>query len=327
MKPTTLLCLALLSLPLGAEPEKLSALDAQLLLEKITELREGSSERIGARYKTAHSAFRSAIQSDAATHDLYLKCIEKVQFEDEKKKASEFRDWKRRHKERTDSPEFRRALRHQLNWLLLTIQAASDDKKREESWKTALDHIDTIFKDAKDLEGSQHILRQNVLSTVFAEAYNIEGIKMEDWPTAPLQLDLVYDGLILPALRSRTTIGQLKQAWEKRILHEGTSLEVWSKPKKGLANNEPSAAMTKFLKERRPQLQWMMEMDLFFVGDQKAASLRMLKHIEAHEAHKRCPDWISEFQAAVKAEIAPPPSEGASTEKGGSSPDPAPEAP
>ncbi|NIP96918.1 MAG: hypothetical protein GWO24_27175, partial [Akkermansiaceae bacterium] len=80
--------LVVLALPLGAAPEKLSALDAQLLLERLKELREGSEERVAARYKTAHDAFRSAIQTDAAAHDLYLSCVEKVQFEDQKKKAS-----------------------------------------------------------------------------------------------------------------------------------------------------------------------------------------------------------------------------------------------
>ena len=152
--PAFLLLLVFYS-PLSAEPEKLSALDVQLLLEKIKTLREGSQKAIGARYSTANSAFRSAIQSDSAAYALFVNCTEKVQFEEKQKSGSEFRDWKRRHKERSDSPSFRRALRHQLNWLLLTLQAASEPTKRDEMWSKALDHIDTIFKDAEDLEGAQ----------------------------------------------------------------------------------------------------------------------------------------------------------------------------
>ena len=197
MKSTIPLCLSLLlaplALPLSAEPEKLSDLDAQLLLEKIKELQEGSDERISARYKTAVSAFRSAVQSDTATHELYLKCIEKVNFEDEDRKASEFRDWKKRHKERTDTPAFRRALRHQLNWLLLTLEAASNPDQTSKLWSKALDQIDTIFSDAEDLRGSQSILQQTVTNTIFAEAYNIEGIELGEWPMAPLQLEAVYE--------------------------------------------------------------------------------------------------------------------------------------
>ena len=41
MKPPVLFLLALLSVPVSGEPEKLSALDVQLLLEKLKEVREG----------------------------------------------------------------------------------------------------------------------------------------------------------------------------------------------------------------------------------------------------------------------------------------------
>ena len=316
MKTTFLFLLALLTLPVSSEPEKLSALDVQLLLDKIKELREGSQKRIGARYTTAHSAFRAAIQSDAAAHALFLNCTEKVQFEDRQKSSSEFRDWKRRHKDRTDTPPFRRALRHQLNWLLLTLQTASEPKGRDQIWSKALDHIDTILKDAKDLEGSQNLLRQNVLDSVFAEAYSVDNIDITDWPTSPLNLDAVYEGLVLPSLRQVKTLGQLEQAWERRILHEGTMIEIWNKPKKGLGRSEHSAPMEKFLEVRRPQLQWQKELDLFYVGDQKGASLRMLKHLETHPSHRDIATWIAEFQAAVKGQIAPPPPAGESKAPG-----------
>ena len=315
MKPPVLFLLALLSVPVSGEPEKLSALDVQLLLEKIKEVREGSQKLIGARYSTAHSAFRAAIQNDSAAHALFLDCTEKVQFEDKQKSGSDFRDWKRRHKERTDTPAFRRALRHQLNWLLLTLQAASEPEKRDEMWVKALDHIDTIFKDAEDLEGSQQLLRQNVLGTVFAEAYSVDNIDITDWPGSPLQLEAVYEGLVLPSLRRVKTLGQLEQAWDKRILHEGTLIEIWDKPKKGLGRPEHSAPMEKFLEVRRPQLEWKKEMDLFNVGDQKKASLRMLKHLETYPSHRDAATWIAEFQAAVKGQAAPP-SAGGSDEEG-----------
>lgn len=302
-----------LSSPLPGEPETLSALDVQLLLEKIKTLQEGSQKVIGARYSTAHSAFRAAIQSDSAAYSLFVDCTEKVQFEEKQKSGSEFRDWKRRHKERSDSPAFRRALRHQLNWLLLTLQAASEPKKRDELWTKALDHIDTILKDAKDLEGAQGMLRQNVLDTVFAEAYSVDNIDITDWPGSPLQLEAVYEGLVLPSLRSMKTLSELEQAWERRILHEGTMIEIWNKPKKGLGRPENSPPMEQFLEERRPQLQWKKEMDLFAVGDQKRASLRMLKHIEAHAAHPDIATWISEFRAAVKGQVAAPPAEESGT--------------
>nr|MCS5538841.1 hypothetical protein [Roseibacillus sp.] len=97
-----------------------------------------------------------------------------------------------------------------------------------------------------------------------------------------------------------------------RILHEGTMIEIWNKPRKGLGRPEHSAPMEKFLEVRRPQLQWQKELDLFQVGDQKGASLRMLKHLETYPSHRDIATWIVEFQAAVKGQIALPPPAGES---------------
>jgi len=311
VNPTTLLCLAALALPLGAAPETLTPLDAQLLLERLKKLRAGSEQRIEARYKSAHGAFRDAIASDNAAHGLYLKCIEKVQFEDEKKKASEFRDWKRRHKERGDSPAFRRALRHQLSWLLLTLEAASDPDKQDELWPKAVERIDQIFKDAKELKGEQSRLRQSVLASVFATAYGLNGIKIEGWPTAPLELDVVYEQLIFPPLRKRSKIPQLRSAWEKRILHEGSVHSEWGRPANARGvRQERSADLERFLAERRPQLLWDMEVDLFKTGDQKGAALRMLAHIEKNDVHKNTGEWIVQFEELVKGKSRPAPVSG-----------------
>ena len=320
---SALLLLLVSSSPLSGETEKLSALDVQLLLERIKALQEGSQKLIGARYSSAHSAFGAAIQSDSAAYSLFVDCTEKVQFEEKQKSGAEFRDWKRRHKERSDTPAFRRALRHQLNWLLLTLQAASEPKKRDDLWRTALDHIDTILKDAEDLEGAQGILRQNVLGTVFAEAYSVDNIDIADWPESPLQLEAVYEGLVLPSLRSMKTLSELEQAWERRILHEGTMIEIWNKPRKGLGRPEHSPPMEKFLEVRRPQLQWKKEMDLFGVGDQKQAALRMLTHIETHPTHRDISTWITEFRAAVKGQgsLGPASEEPGTTEEGQDNPE------
>lgn len=300
MKPTILLCLAVLTLPLGAKPERLSPIDAELLLKKLKDMQEGSNKRIQARYKTAHSAFRAAATSDSAAHDLYLKCIEKVQFEDEKKKASEFRDWKRRHKERGDSPEFRRALRHQLSWLLLTLEAASEPEKVVTMGSKALDRIDRIFQDAASLQGEEGRLRRSVLTSVYASAYGIGGLKVENWPTAPLELDEVYEGLVLPPLRKPTKIEELREAWQKRILHEGSVHTQFGRRRRGLVDRKDNPVeLDRFLVETRPQMTWEMEVDLFQAGDQKGAAVRMLGHIEKFNAHKASAEWISQFQALV----------------------------
>ena len=125
MKPILILAAATLGMAsVSAQEKSLSETDRELLLEKLKEIQETSNSAVIGRFGVAMAAFKEGMQSDTTAHDLYLKCIEKVRFEDEAKKTNEFREWKRQHKERTDTAGFRRALRHQLYWLVLTLEAA-----------------------------------------------------------------------------------------------------------------------------------------------------------------------------------------------------------
>ncbi len=79
-----------------AEPQPLSEADRIALEEQLGKIQQQSKDRVGGLFRRAIQDYRSAIKSDDATMELYLKCIEKVRFTDEKRKASEFRDWKRK---------------------------------------------------------------------------------------------------------------------------------------------------------------------------------------------------------------------------------------
>ena len=60
--------------------------------------------------------------------------------------------------------------------------------------------------------------------------------------------------------------------------------------------------LDKFLADRRPELLWEMEKDLFKYGDQRTSAKRMLAHIEKFLGHKNEEQWISEFTSLVKGE-------------------------
>lgn len=284
-----------LALSLGAVADELSQVDIQLLMDRLEALSEGEQTRAGSRHGTARSAFDAAMRSDDAAHDLYLKCVEKVRFDDENLSSQAFREWKRRHKDRDDSPEFRRALRHQLNWLTLTLDAVAVEEFGELGPK-AMARLDAIAKDADELRGQQGVLKQDVLQTVFATAYNLGGLKIENWPNAPLRLTEVYNQVVLPPLRKSAKLEELRMAWQKRIQYEGSLADSWGRETE---RGEQSVTMQKFLSEKRPNLQWEMENDLFKAGDQRGAALRMLKHIEKYFGHKNEARWITDFEALV----------------------------
>lgn len=294
----------LLILPLQADEKGLSEVDRQLLLERLEEIKNSSDATINGRLRVALAAFRNGRASDAAAHDLYLNCVEKIRFEDQLRKTSEFRDWKKRHKERGDTPAFRLALRHQLDWLTLTLEAAQA-KADTNFGSRAMAVVDSILQDAEKLKGQEKLLKANSLQTVFAQAYSVNTVSVAKWPTNPLNLDSLYDNVILPPLRDEKTLPILRKAWLKRIEQEGLLLEKWTDT--GTSDRDRKPDFEKWLKEERKDLLWNMEVDLFRSGDQKGSAVRMLQHLKENLTHKSAPRWIGQFTSLVEAgSIVPP---------------------
>lgn len=284
---------------LGAAP--LSEADKIALGEKLDTIKKLSDERVGGLYRQAIRDYRRAITSDDATMDLYLKCYEKVRFTDEKRKAIEFREWKRRSKDMLKSSSMRMALRHQLSWLLLSIEAARRGNDITELGPRAMQHLDQIFENAETLKAHRRILDQNALGSVFAQAYKL-NIKVENWPRSALDITGIYEHVVMPPLRTAEKAGSLRKAWSKRIEHEGLKIERWTQNDSGRIGTKEamrSPEFEKFLSETRPAMMWKMEMDCFKAGDQQVAAVKMLQHLQKNMTHKDAPDWIEEFQTLI----------------------------
>lgn len=295
----TLSLLSSLFLPLqsaSAEVNALSEGDRQALLERLKELQEGAGGRAEKRAGSALSAFRAAAGSDDKAHEFYLSCVEKVRFQDEKRTAQDFRDWKRRHKDREDGDGFRRVLRHQLNWLLLTIEANNAKEGSEaELSSRAVTALDAILSDPV-LEGPQfRDLEQDVTKTVFALAYGLRG--EEKWPVSPMKLEEIYRKHILPPLAEKKDVAAFRSAWIKWMSQEAKLEELRAAaPDKG----ERSAAFERFLVEKRPQMLWDLEKAVFEMGDQRGAALAMLGHLETYAGHKNELQWTKDFAAFLE---------------------------
>jgi len=292
-----------------ASAEPLSDADREALLERLDSLKAAAVERTDARFRAAVSAYTAAMTSDDAALDLYLKCVEKVDFEDQKKKQGDFREWKRKKDEDLSKPGFKLALRHQLRWLVLTLQAASEKADRTKLAPAAQQVMDGVFRDIVALKDQQNVLKQSVTGTVFAKAYEIGGLKLEKWPMSPVEVSGIYEQLIFPPLRNTEGLAHLRDAWMRRIQQEGLVQENWAgapknpgeKERAGMADVR-SPELEKFIADTVPTLQWQMEMDLFKSGDQIGAAQRMLAHIEKNVAHSSAKDWSDQFRTL----LAPP---------------------
>ncbi len=285
--------------------ETLSAADREALLETLEKLRESAGSKVDGKIRTALAAFRGAAGDDGAAIELYLNCMELVNFDEQHKKASDFREWKRKEAEKLSDPALRTALRLQLRWLILTLQSVPEDADRQKLGGEARQLMDSIFAEAEKLSGQEGLLGQSVMGTVFARAYEITQTKVENWPQSPIQIEAIYSQIIFPPLRNASRLEELRAAWIKRIYQEGAVARHWSKKgdgkgdddRKGLAGaaSDTSPAYEKFVENTQPKLQWEMEVDLFRAGDESGAASRMLGHLQKYISHASAKAWSDEL--------------------------------
>ena len=302
----------------GVRAETLSSADREALLDSLDKLRDDAESKVDAKFRVALAAFRKALGNDEAAIELYLNCMEKVNFEDLNKKAADFREWKRKEAEKLSDPGLRLAIRHQLRWLMLTLEAASPKADRAKLAADAQEALDAIFRDAEKLSNQQAILSQAVTSSVFAAAYEINSVKVEKWPLSPLNLDAIYEEVLLPPYRKPSTLAGLHAGWVKRIQQEIVKMDLWSAKRKnrearddrdekrvGMADDMQSPEQLEFLEQEVPKLQWKMEVDMFLYGDQSGAATRMLAHLTKYIAHPSAKEWGEELRKLLKPDAPP----------------------
>ncbi len=291
-----------------AHAQTLKEADREALLENLEKLREAAVSKVDGKYHVAIAAFRNAMSSDDQALELYLNCYEKVNYEEEQKKTQEFREWKRKEADRLADPAFRKALRIQLDWLVLTLEAAADKPDMPQLTRKGQVVVDAIFLEAANLASQEQLLSQAVTATVFAKAYELNHIKTANWPSSPTALEQFYNQVVLPPLQDPSHLPALRAAWVKRIHEECLKREFWgSQAGKKPGSGTPSTPdYEKFLAEGLPQLEWDMEIDLFNHGDESAAALRMLAIIEKNINHPSAREWGQQFKALLQPKASPP---------------------
>ena len=300
-RATPLLVLGLLAASPVLRADPLTATDRQLLLEKLEALKKAAVGVQSTRITSAINVFHDAMGSDSEAINLYLKCIEKLNFEEQNKSGQDFRDWKRRQNDQLKEPALKLALRHQLQWLCLTLRAALAHGDYSKLAPDASAAVNALFAHATQLTGQGQLLRRSVLASVFARAYNVSFVDPGNWPTVPLDINGIYEKVILPPLRNPKSLDALRTAWQNRIRQEGLLAEWGQLPQSSGGHGKPirnathTTSYDKFIVETRPDLLWRMQVDLFRAGDQRDAALRMLDHLEKFQNHPKAPDWAQNF--------------------------------
>ncbi|MFC4993058.1 hypothetical protein [Rubritalea tangerina] len=294
----------------GAHADGMTKAQREQLSKALDRLINKSKATLTSRQATAYKAYKNALGSSTKAMELYLDCYEKVNFIEAGKKSSDFRDWKRAQKERLSEPGFRLALRHQLNWLVLTLEASRNEEPNYSALSAkARGAVENIFDDASRLDHHHGILKQDVLSSVFAKAYGFGSYKIKDWPTTPLNIPQVYDKIVFPTLREKKKASTLHSAWKERISYQEAMLEHWAPVPKsktiGMKKDLKPPAYNKFIETERPKLIWQMELDVYKAGDEYGSASRMIRHLERNISHNSAPEWAKQLSEL----IGPPPEE------------------
>jgi hypothetical protein len=304
MKTMLILMAAAMGL-VSAHAEVLTPAEREALLQKLEEMKANAESKVDARYRAAIAAYQNAVASDEAAMELYLNCVEKVNFKDQQKKNSDFREWKRKEEDKLSDPGIGMALRIQLRWLILTLRAASEKSDRDQLVSGAREVVDGIVNEIEKLKNQRQILNQSAVGSLFARAYEIGEVKAENWVFSPGQIGEVYDKILLPPLRAARQPELLRTAWLRRISQETRMQEFLpanhdngngnGKRRIGMAEDMRGSELDQYIAETVPELQWTMEMDLFRNGDERNAAVRMLAHLEKNLGHKSARKWATEL--------------------------------
>jgi len=320
MQRTAYLALLLCAAPPLAHAQSLSQADREALIEKLENLKNNAKEKAMGRIGSAMTAFRAGMASDDAAIELYLKCVEKVDYEDQKRTTQEFREWKRGAEDHVKREG--RALRYQLRWLALSLEAAEAKGNLKEVAPKVLTALDDMFSSPDQFAGNVELLRRPVTEGYFARAYGLGSLKVDDWSLIPLKIDETFNEVIFPPLRASGKVDQLRDMWTRYIRYEGVMHREFAElPKdqrgqprgpggrgEGRGGDGPRedglpnpAEAAKFVAEVQPDLKWKMEEDLFKSGDQQHAAVNMLAHLEANLTHPKAREWADRFRTLVEA--------------------------
>jgi hypothetical protein len=316
-------------MPLGLSPD-----DASHLLQKLGQLHEDFAATKKELLSSALTRIRTAAASEAAAADLYLKAWKIVNIDRKpalpgaSPAASLDTSWQDRQVDwmkETGSPK---ALRVQLAWLALTIEASQADpgeygklmpRARDLSKEAASAVLALAATQAQNAEpdrrstnnpqrgapsgkgdprrgggggGGQRdiegILTQSVMSSLFAQAYNLQNYIQppRDWSLSAMNLDAVYGQMLLPHYR-RASPAELPALWDEWINYEASARRA--------AMND--LAFLTWGQTQGKNLQWRKHMDLIRHGvGGRASGEELVRLFKENPTHPSLGTWKQELE-------------------------------
>jgi hypothetical protein len=325
------IALSLLTVPVQAEA--LNTRELEGYASQLEQLRKAVISQRSKENGVALRSFTKHAASPVASNAFYLECLKKLRFTDEGKRAEAWRTYRENNDTLLNSAYHRQAKQMELQYLILTIQAAQEVDRRN-----FMPKIINFVENLLAMDGRAYEHMDNAESSVFTEAYDIQNsIDPGDWQMDPTNVEGIYDSAILPHMRNHRD-PRLVTAWLKKIEHmtayaekvkqgeAATQREVDRDERRGgrsgggrfggRSNPETSAEARaevdryeEFMTETLPETRWEMCEDLVEHGFRDEAIPQMFSVIRAHADFRDVPTWLTSLDAVIQSALKGEPAE------------------
>lgn len=291
------LALALLCPSSSDAQEDLTPTETIQLLEAVEGLGDSVHEKRVGIHSISIAAFREGAVSSTAAYDFYLKCYKLVNFEAKEARESEWRDWKADNAKRLREKSHAESRRLQLAFLVLTLRAAQiqEPEDRYELGDDLLALADACIEHYGEADRYRRVLHEGAVGSIYGEAYKLGSTLrgFGDWPSAPLDLDGIYEQVVMPPYRSFETAGELAGIWDRRMNQEVRLVAALDEPDRE----------AKFTEIDLPRLKWQKQLDLLKAGQRRQALKAMVGLIEKNLGHPNIDGWITQLKGYLSGDI------------------------
>jgi hypothetical protein len=300
-----------------AHAEALKKEEVEEMIASLASIREAVAKRNFKQNGVAMRAFQEHGSSPVSASAFYQKCLKKLRFTDEGKRAEAWRTYRENQDAVFNSVYHRVAKQLELKYLVLTIQAVEAEDRRE-MMKPLVAYIDDLLR--IDGRGYQHI--DGIGDSLFVEIYGIENsIDPGDWESDPTNIQGIYDQGILPHMRKHRD-PRLVTAWRSKIDHmkryeenrkEGRERDARERARalqsaRGRGQGAEFRAEAReevdpwdtFLAETLPEMRWEMCEDLVEHGFQAEALPLMFDVIREHPEYPQLYVWLNSLEAELQ---------------------------
>ncbi|MDF1658160.1 MAG: hypothetical protein P1U58_11155 [Verrucomicrobiales bacterium] len=286
--------------------------------KQAEEIEKAIEENSANRNLTAGDRFAAAAASPREAMDLYIDCIELVNYEREGRPGSDFREWREDPRNNLDDPSKAKSIQIQLRYLSLTCKAA-EAKDRGDVIEPLMAYIESLSELDEFPTGD---LIGPVTNSVFVKAYDLERFLNQNsgWEASPLKIGGMYEQTILPFLRLENPAA-LMNAWSKRIEQELRMVEILEANResllRGMDRDQQKRARDNQQRQERgsellsdfdthnfrvrtmPRLRWNKLKDMFLYVNEVEAVQAMLPFLKEHLSHELGPEFFADFDGMI----------------------------